>query len=213
MAIQKRLPWRAQTDEKDTPLPFHLFRRNYSDDQEEDKEKDDDDDQDKTTTTTTTTSPHSAKTSAKRNVKSHKKRANELESFQQIPMKRFSSALCLNNHELLAARSQAAGARLHQATSKGGQPVDQQQGSKLDDSDSSSGAAAAAKTKRSAHSKQAARSRTSQVCLLNPADADPAIALARNRRPSVTNQSSVNVDQQGECFSASRTSSTSRAPN
>lgn len=50
---------------------------------------------------------------------------------------------------------------------------------------------------RKQHKDQQQQQQSSSVNLLHPED--PIVQLARQRRPSVSNQGSVNVDQQGEC--------------
>lgn len=88
-------------------------------------------------------------------------RTSELESFEGMRMKRFSSVLCLNDNR----QQQQLGERPRKAAANtSGTPI--------------------------------GRQREPKKSLLAPED--PALAAARQRRPSVGNQSSVNVDQQGE---------------
>jgi hypothetical protein len=143
------------------------------------------------------------------------------EQLARLKMKRFSSsALCLNNDEAGADQpddDQATRFRCRQQTGAGGsgkrsavavrhrrEPARLGAGA---DATNATSATDAAGSKRSGRvggggdSTTAAAAKRKQptitVSELAPAE-DPVVQLARQRRPSVSNQGSLNVDQQGE---------------
>lgn len=129
-------------------------------------------------------------------------------------MKRFSSALCLNDkvqdqHETIRGQAAAEEAddskqqqkrqtrRLARQSKQSARKLGEQASAATSNERQAFGSRQKQQGRDSVCSREQRPPRGQDSHLLAPDD--PVVALARQRRPSLTNQGSVNVDQQGEC--------------